>query len=444
MAHIDGDEAGCIEGGPSSPLVSPAGQERADRRYRRSRRTRWISALAILSVLATGSIVGSTSTAFAINYPSYADVQNARQSEAAKKAEIDTLNQLLVTLQNAVDSTTADATRTGAEAAAAQQKYDEAVFSASRYRAEADVAQAKADRSKAEAAQVAAQLVRTGGSDLSTTLFFSGSGTDSLLAQLGLASMVKNQSTGIYEKATQDQNVARSLTDQADRAKAALKALAAQSQAAAQVAAAAAQAAAAALTEQRSHQVVLNAQLAILTTNLNQTEADYAAGVEAARKAAAAALAAQLAAAPRAGLISSAGWARPAGGHISSPYGWRLDPYNGVYALHGGTDLAPGCGTPIYAAHAGTVELAGPYGGYGNYIRIRNDGDTSYETAYGHIVNGGILVSIGEHVQVGQNIARVGSTGMSTGCHLHFEVHHNGSTEDPVPFMRSHGVELAN
>ena len=188
----------------------------------------------------------------------------------------------------------------------------------------------------------------------------------------------------------------------------------------------------------------LTAQLAILVTNTNQTEADFAIGVEVARQAAAAALAAQLAAAPRAGQISSEGWARPAGGHISSPYGYRIDPYNGAYALHAGTDLAAGCGTPIYAAHSGTVVLAGPYGGYGNYIRIQNDGDGSYETAYGHIVNGGILVGIGQSVQVGQNIARVGSTGMSTGCHLHFEIHHNGGTQDPVPFMRSMGVELAN
>ena len=93
---------------------------------------------------------------------------------------------------------------------------------------------------------------------------------------------------------------------------------------------------------------------------------------------------------------------------------------------------------------ADTVVLAGPYGGYGNYIRIQNDGDGRYETAYGHIVDGGTLVSIGQRVQVGQNIARVGSTGMSTGCHLHFEIHHDGGTQDPVPFLRSMGVELAN
>ncbi|MHC5797813.1 peptidoglycan DD-metalloendopeptidase family protein [Lacisediminihabitans sp. FW035] len=413
-------------------------------RHRSAGVRRWISALAVLSVLASGSIIGSTSAAYATTYPSYADVQNARRSEAAKKAEVDTLTQLLATLQAAVDSTQADAVQKGAAAQQAQQNYDDAAAKAQKLKGQADDAQARADRSKQQAGQLAAQLARSGGTDLSSTLFFNSSEAKSLLTQLGLASMVKDQSVGIYDKAIQNQNVARALTDQADVAKEALKALASEAEKAAQAAADAAQAAAAALSEQQAHQIELNAQLAILVSNTNQTEADYATGVEVARQAAAAALAAQLAAAPRAGQISSAGWARPAGGHISSPYGYRIDPYNGKYALHEGTDLAAGCGSPIYAAHSGTVVLAGPYGGYGNYIRIRNDGDSSYETAYGHIVNGGILVHIGQSVQVGQNIARVGSTGMSTGCHLHFEIHHNGGTQDPVPFMRSMGVELAN
>ncbi|MFM9919146.1 M23 family metallopeptidase [Lacisediminihabitans sp. H27-G8] len=409
-----------------------------------ARLRRWTAAAAVLSVLASGSIVGSTSAAFATTYPSYADVQNAQRSETAKKAEIATLNQLLATLQSAVDSTQADAVQKGAAAEAAQAKYDDAAAKAVKLKSQADEAQAQADRSKRQAGELAARLARSGGSDLSSTLFFDSKDAKSLLSQLGLASMVKDQSAGIYEKAIQNQNVARALTDQADIAKEALKALAGEAEKAAKAAADAAVTAAAALTDQQAHQVELNAQLAILVTNTNQTEADYATGVEVARKAAAAALAAQLAAAPRAGQISSAGWARPAGGHISSPYGYRIDPYNGAYALHAGTDLAAGCNTPIYAAHSGTIVLAGPYGGYGNYIRIQNDGDSSYETAYGHIVNGGILVRIGQHVDVGQNIARVGSTGMSTGCHLHFEIHHNGGTQDPVPFMRSMGVELAN
>jgi len=411
---------------------------------RSSRRvTRWVSVFAALSILVAGSIVGSSSAAFATNYPSYADVQAARSSEAAKQAEIATLNKLLTSLQDAVTSTQAVAVQKGLDAQIAQSHYDDATSKAAKLTYRADTARAKANQSKERAGELAAQLARTGGSDLSATLFFSGTGSRSLLEGLSLAGMVKDLSAGIYTKAVQDQNAARSLADQADLAKEALKALAARAQKDLDEAAAAAQAASVALADQQSHQIELKAQLALLVSSTNQTEAAYAAGVEAARQAALAAARAA-GAASSTGTVSASGWTRPSAGHISSPYGYRIDPYTGIYALHEGTDLAPGCGSPIYAAHSGTVILAGPYGGYGNYVRIRNSDDGSYWTAYGHIVNGGILVHIGQTVQVGQNIARVGSTGMSTGCHLHFEVYHNGSTLDPVPFMRAHGVELAN
>lgn len=411
---------------------------------RSSRRvTRWVSVFAALSILVAGSIVGPSSAAFATNYPSYADVQAARSSEAAKQAEIATLNKLLTSLQDAVTSTQAVAVQKGLDAQIAQSHYDDAISKAAKLTNRADAAKAKANQSKQRAGELAAQLARTGGSDLSATLFFSGTGSRSLLEGLSLAGMVKDLSAGIYTKAVQDQNAARSLADQADLAKEALKALAARAQKDLDEAAAAAQAASVALADQQSHQIELKAQLALLVSSTNQTEAAYAAGVEAARQAALAAARAA-GAASSTGTVSASGWTRPSAGHISSPYGYRIDPYTGIYALHEGTDLAPGCGSPIYAAHSGTVILAGPYGGYGNYVRIRNSDDGSYWTAYGHIVNGGILVHIGQTVQVGQNIARVGSTGMSTGCHLHFEVYHNGSTLDPVPFMRAHGVELAN
>src|SRR5690606_10361633 len=141
-----------------------------------------------------------------------------------------------------------------------------------------------------------------------------------------------------------------------------------------------------------------------------------------------------------AGEISASGWARPAGGHISSGFGWRVPPKRGASTLHAGVDLAPGCGAPIFAAHGGTVAYAGRNGGYGNYILVNNGDGTS--TAYGHIVDGGILVHVGQGVGPGQNIARVGTTGTSTGCHLHFEVRQGGSPLDPVGFLRGQGVSI--
>ncbi|MEK6345478.1 MAG: M23 family metallopeptidase, partial [Curtobacterium sp.] len=103
-------------------------------------------------------------------------------------------------------------------------------------------------------------------------------------------------------------------------------------------------------------------------------------------------------------------------------------------------DLGSPCSSAIVAAAAGTVEYVGWYGGYGNYVRIAHAGGIT--TAYGHIVNGGFRVSPGQRVSAGQLIALVGSTGNSTGCHAHVEVHTGGATIDPVPFLRARGVGI--
>jgi murein DD-endopeptidase MepM/ murein hydrolase activator NlpD len=339
----------------------------------------------------------------------------------------------LTGLQAEVDSTQAISQQKGDLYQAAQQKYDEAAFRAAELRKQADAAQATANTSRQQAGQLAARLSRSGGDDVSTRLFFSGTEAKSLLSQLGLASMVRSQSAGLYEKAIQDQNTAQSLTDQADVAKAALKILAETAQTAFETAAAAAEAAAAALSAQQDNIARLQAQLATLTTNVDHLESEYTAGIKA-QWGDSAGLGA--------GKISATGWARPAGGHISSPFGFRLNPYTKSYAFHAGTDLGASCNSPIFAAHSGTVAYAGWNGGYGNFILIE-DGD-GVSTGYGHIVNGGIHVAIGQTVGVGQPIALVGSTGHSTGCHLHFEVRTGGIASDAVPFMRSIGIELAN
>lgn len=395
---------------------------------------RMVAALAILAVLAAGSIVGQAAPpAFAADYPSWDTVQAARQSQAATRAEVSRVQSLLAGLQTAVDATQSVAQTKGDEYQAAQQRYDEASFKAAELQKQADAAQAKASKSKQQAGQLAARLSRSGGSDLSARLFFSGGDSRALLAQLGLASMVKNQSTGLYEKAIQDQNTAQALTDQADVAKVALQALALAAQQALALATAAAETAAAALTEQQANSARLQAQLATLITNTDHLESEYVAGIKA-----------QWGdlAGLGAGKISATGWVRPAGGHISSPFGFRINPFTHSFAFHAGTDLGASCNSPIFAAHGGTVLYAGWNGGYGNFILIDNGNGVT--TGYGHIVNGGIRVSIGEAVGPGQPIALVGSTGHSTGCHLHYEVRDGGNAIDAVPFMRGNGIELAN
>ena len=407
-----------------------------------TRLRRFGAMVGVVSLLVAGTIVGQAAdAAFAAGYPSWGDVQAARASVTAKQAEINRLDSLLASLESAVTTAQDVANKKGAEFQAAQQKLDDAGYKANELKKQADAAKAEADASKQHAGQLAAQLARVGGGgDLSTSLFFSGDDAKDLLSQLGLASVVKDRSASVYEKAAQDENTARSLGNQATVAKDALKVLAADAQKALDEANAASDKANAALDEQQANKSRLEAQRASLASNSATTEASYNAGVAAAAKAAAEWAAAHPTPPPSSGGGNGSGWVLPARGPISSGYGYRINPVTGAYALHAGTDLAGSCNSPIYAASAGTVSFAGWNGGYGNFILINHGGGLS--TGYGHIVNGGILVSVGQSVSAGQQIAKIGSTGQSTGCHLHFETRPGGVAVDAVPFMAARGVTL--
>jgi murein DD-endopeptidase MepM/ murein hydrolase activator NlpD len=124
-------------------------------------------------------------------------------------------------------------------------------------------------------------------------------------------------------------------------------------------------------------------------------------------------------------------WVRPDIGPLSSPYGYRWG------TLHPGDDLAGPYGSPILAATDGCIEAASYDGGYGNRILIRDWDGT--ETLYGHM---SAFVRTSGCVSAGTVIGREGSTGFSTGPHLHFEVHVNGVTIDPLPFMAARGVHF--
>ena len=120
------------------------------------------------------------------------------------------------------------------------------------------------------------------------------------------------------------------------------------------------------------------------------------------------------------------------GGVISSLYGGRTGPINGGFDWHPGLDIAVDIGTPVYAAAMGTVEMAGWNGGYGQYVKIRHG--NGYESAYGHM--SGIAVTAGQQVRKGEIIGFVGSTGYSTGPHLHFEVFVDGENIDPLYMLK--------
>ena len=121
----------------------------------------------------------------------------------------------------------------------------------------------------------------------------------------------------------------------------------------------------------------------------------------------------------------------PSSGPISSGFGWRMHPILGYQRFHGGLDFAADYGSPILAADRGVVIFAGWYGGFGNTVIL--DHGNGLTTLYAHAQE--LYVAEGETVERGKAIAAVGSTGLSTGPHLHFEVRKEGEPVDPVGFL---------
>ena len=139
------------------------------------------------------------------------------------------------------------------------------------------------------------------------------------------------------------------------------------------------------------------------------------------------------------GQLSDEGWALPVLGRISSPFGSRPNkPVDGVGDFHNGTDIAAPCGQPVFAATGGKVVTSGYQGSYGNWVLI--DHGNGLETGYAH--NSQLLVDSGQLVVAGEIIAIVGSTGASSGCHVHFETRVDGERIDAETFMRNRGVSL--
>lgn len=125
--------------------------------------------------------------------------------------------------------------------------------------------------------------------------------------------------------------------------------------------------------------------------------------------------------------------ARPvAAAPVTSPYGMRTSPIDGRAEFHNGVDFAAGCGTPLHASAGGTVVAAGVHNGTGgNRVEIRHS--SGITSTYSHMQ--GIGVRAGQQLERGQVIGSVGSTGASTGCHLHYEVWEGAATVDPMKWL---------
>jgi murein DD-endopeptidase MepM/ murein hydrolase activator NlpD len=128
--------------------------------------------------------------------------------------------------------------------------------------------------------------------------------------------------------------------------------------------------------------------------------------------------------------------ALPVPGKVTSGFGARHDPITGEDSQHSGLDVGAPEGTPIRVPAGGVVLSAGPKGGYGNAVEV--DHGNGLVTLYGHAAE--LLVSKGEFVQPGQEIATVGSSGRSTGPHLHFEVRVGGRAVDPSRALKKYGL----
>lgn len=419
------------------------GSTKSTRRVRPIR-VRWPVAVLILTVLLSSQLMAA-GPARGADYPSWSEVEAARSSESAKATEINRITNLLRTLEDNVRTAQAAAADRGSDYEKAQVRLDLANYRAQTLRASADAAQALANASQARAGQLVAQLARFGNGDPTALLLLNGQRAETLLFRLGTMSQLTQRSNRALAAATTSANTVRSLTRQADAAQAALANLSRAAEKALQDAVAASRTAANQLAEQQQTQGTLQAQLAVLVENRKTTEADYRKGEEARRQQEAAAAAAAAAAAPvpsgGGGQLGGQGWAKPVSGWISDRFGPRPDkPVASSSAFHYGTDLAAGCGTAIFAAASGRVVYAGWLGTYGNWVLL--DHGTGVMTGYAHIREGGVLVNIGQTIQAGQNIAQVGTTGGSSGCHLHFEVRVNGNRIDPQPFMSARGITL--
>jgi murein DD-endopeptidase MepM/ murein hydrolase activator NlpD len=396
-----------------------------------ARRRRFTAGLIVLGALAPASMLtAAPEAAFATSYPSWGDVQKARASANAKAAEVKQIKGMIAGLDAEVKATAADAKTKGEAYGTAQDAYYAAALAEQALEKQVATADKLRDKSERQAGQLAAQLARSGATGFQLNLFLNGEDASNVLDGIGDGGKLSERAEAVYKQALEAKNTAQALTDQANVAKTMLNNLKIAAQDAYADAQKASDAAAAALDASTKHRTELEAQLTALSANFKATQAKYVKGLQV-----------------QYGIsgggstqIAASGWARPTVGVITSGFGMRLNPVDGGYRLHNGTDIAHGCGVPIYAAHSGTVTYAGWYGGLGEFIQIQDDG--TYANGYGHIKAGGILVHNGQHVQVGQLIAHTGETGEATGCHLHFMVIIRGVPVNAVPFMRAEGIVL--
>lgn len=445
----------------------------------RSRLSGGILAAVTIGLLALGSVAPpSPAHALDLDLPTWDDVQKAKNDESKSAKKVTEIEALIKQVETQVETT-----RQASEVASARLLETEEELMLAEQQVVAFEKQAvesaeEADEAAEQAAGLVSQMYRSGGVDRNLEMFLETDevAADTLLERLALMEKATERNTSISEAAEQSKNSAASLGKQAEEARVERDRLRDEAEANRIAAAEAAEGARLELIEQEGQQRVLTEQLAALKDDTVKTVEGYEERLELeelerqriAREAAEAerrrqeelqrqqaaeakriaeanagnggggspsvAAPAPAPAAPRPSAPrpsappSSGGWVRPlAGGY------WVSTEFMGYYG-HTGIDLAIGAGAPVYAASSGTVSASGWLGstGYGYGVFIQHGGGMS--TRYGHLLQPP-NVGLGQYVQAGQVIGYVGSTGNSTGPHLHFETLSNGIPINPRNYI---------
>lgn len=379
------------------------------------------------------AVLAAPVAASADEYPSWKEVLSARGDVKEQAREVARIKGLLARSQQAAERAQRVAEQRGGEYQAAQARVAAANERLIVIEKQVAADEKRATEAKQRAGQLAAQLTRTGGTDPQTSLFFSGQDDDAadFLTKLGRLSKLTESNGAIADEAAAAKNTAAATQAQVAAVKRELVELKDVARIALEKALRASEAANEQVQREQKLQVELQARLDALQATSDSLARQFQAGVRA-RKAAQSAGAG--------GSVNSGGWAQPATGPITGRFGPRPNQPAGANFFHRGTDIGAAYGSPIYAAHAGTIVYAGWFGTYGNWIEVDNGGGTS--TGYAHIRPGGIFVKVGQTVAAGQNIASIGATGAATGPHLHFETRLNEVAVDAQPFMAARGITL--
>ena len=419
----------------------------------------------LVSTFGAGALAPTPANAIVSDLPTWADVEKAKQNQSTAAAKITEIEAL-------IEKVKAEVVRTRADAETASQKYD---LAASQLRdaqvrlesleTQAEASEAEAGEASEQAAALVSQIYRSGGVDRNVSLFLEsdGSTADALLDRLAQTEKATERNTTIWQNAERAMNSAKALGDQAAAARDERDQLAQEAEQHRAEAAKIAEAAREEQSVQEKQQVELETQLDALKDKTTKTtkgyeerlrlEAEERERIERERQE-------QIRREQEAannnngggntgggntgggntgggntGGGNTSGWVNPLGGGY-----WVSTEWWGYYG-HTGIDLAIGQGTPIYAASSGTVTFSGWAGdySYGNMARIDHGGGIS--TLYGHM-QFAPSVGYGDWVGTGQVIGYVGSTGNSTGPHLHFETLVGGVPVDPRTIMAPRGVWL--